>query len=362
MELNESIFDVDVGTFRNNLKCKIVLRDIVSDNFQYAFYLIYDKERIDTKYYTKNNTAEFHLTDDGEYSVVGFVKYEEEVAIKKSQSINFKFNSDYPVESEGFEKNPIPISIFGSCVSRDLLEFDRRKKFNLRTYVARQSIVSAVSPPIKCNVEDINLQSKFQREMVYNDLAKETFERFKGDGSKYLMIDLIDERYKILKYNQLGAESVITYSASLQESGYLKELDIIPRKKKRKIFGGKSYYVYNKKLDWYLKEFCDRILNIYKSQNIIIHKCKMVDYYINSLGTISKFDINNLSNNKKVNDLLDYMYDYLEANIPNSMVIDICDSFCADENHKWGLAPMHYEQEYYVKAFAEIQKMLVGRK
>lgn len=360
MELNESMFDINISLHKNKLKCEIALKDISSDNLQYAFYLLYNKVRIDTKYYTVNNIAEFQLAYDGEYSVVGFVKYQDKITLKTSPNIKFNFNSDYPIDIQQFAKNPIPISIFGSCVSRDLLEFDRLKKLNLRTYIARQSIISAVSPPIKCNIDDINLESKFQKEMVYNDFVKETFNRFKNDGSKYLMIDLIDERFKILKYIQNETESIITYSASLQESKYLNNPQIITRE--RKIFGGKSYFVNNKKLDYYLKDFCTKVLEIYEPQNIIIHKAKMSNYYINSLGNISKFDINNLNNNKIVNDLLEYMYDYLEANFPNALVIDICDSFCADENHKWGLSPMHYEQEYYVKVFLEIEKMLVKRK
>lgn len=359
MKLNESMFNINVNIYKNKLKCEIVLRDNVYDNLQYAFYLLYDKVRIDTKYYTESNITEFQLKHDGEYSVVGFVKYQEEKAIKTSESITFKFNSDYLVEVQAFEKNPIQMSIFGSCVSRDLLEFDRFKKFDLRTYVARQSIISAVSPPLQCDIDDINLQSKFQKDMVYNDFVKETFERFKSDGSKYLMIDLIDERFKILRYNQSGLESIITYSASLHESGYLSKLEVIPRE--RKMFGGKSYYVDNKKLDFYLEEFCNRILSIYQSQNIIIHKSKMVNYYINTLGSISKFDVNNLINNKRINELLNYMYDYLEASIPNALVIDICDSFCADESHKWGLAPMHYENNYYLGALAEVEKLLARR-
>ncbi|MBY7026651.1 hypothetical protein FDC27_05700 [Clostridium botulinum] len=356
MELSGNIFDIDISIHKNKLRCKIVLKDIVFDEFQYAFYLLYNKVRIDTKYYTQNNIVEFQLIHDGIYSVVGFVKYEDKKAIKTSESIDFKFNSDYHADKDMYEKNPIPISIFGSCVSRDLLEFDINKKYDLKTYVARQSIVSAVSTPLKCKMESINLQSKFQKSMVYNDFTKETFEKFNNDGSEYLIIDLIDERFKLLEYKQGMEKSLITYSSLLQESGYVKELNIV--EKSRKILGRKLYCVGEKELDYYLQEFCERILKIYLSKKIIIHKCKMNNYYIDSLGNIVRFNSNILRNNKVINELLNYMYDYLEANINGVEIIDICENFSASEKHKWGLAPMHYQNEYYIMALNHLENIL----
>lgn len=64
------------------------------------------------------------------------------------------------------------ISIFGSCVSRDILNSKNAKSMKLDTYIARQSVISDVSPAIDCNCDDFDLKSAFQRKMIYNDFAK----------------------------------------------------------------------------------------------------------------------------------------------------------------------------------------------
>lgn len=356
MELDESMFYVNISIDKNRLKCEIVWNEFIDIDFQYAFYLLQNKVRIDTKYYTTNRTTEFELVEDAEYSVVGFVKYGDKKIIKTSENIKFKFDEKYQVSQEKFEKNPVPISIFGSCVSRDVLEFDRIKRLDLKTYIARQSIVSAVSPVLECNINDIKLESKFQREMVYNDFTKQTFERFRSDGSEYCIIDLIDERFERIKCKQGENESIVTYSSLLQESRYIENFEKLYLKKGK--IGDKSYYLDTKKIDSYLEEFCRRILSIYNSKNIIIHRVTMSNFYISSSGNIKRFDGIILKNNKRINDLLNYMYNYLERNIKDARVISICDSFCADEKHKWGLAPMHYEKAYYIKVNEEIKNIV----
>ena len=358
MEINNNSIDVYLYQEENYIVTgiKFIDKNVNSDNFQYAFYLLLDNVRVDTKYYTKENCVKFLPPCNGKYSTVGFIKIGEEKTIKKSDNtIEFKFNESIPVEE--CERN-ISISIFGSCVSRDIFNFDLKKKFQVKTYVARQSIVSAVSEPILCNIDDINLKSKFQREAVYNDFVKETFNKFKNDESDYLMIDLIDERFKIAKYDYNGVNSFVTYSALLDESGYLKNPNIVSRK--RKVIPWKEYYIDDKKLSYYMDIFCEKVLSIFKSENIIIHKGKMLNFYKDKNGNIVKFPSNYILNNRKVNDMLNYMYDYLEGRFSNCSVMDFCDEYCAEEGHVWGLAPMHYQKEYYERALIELTKIMNG--
>lgn len=256
------------------------------------------------------------------------------------------------------------ISIFGSCVTRDLLEYNK-SIFDLKTYVARQSIVSSVSKPIVCNLDDIKLKSNFKKNQVYGDLVKNTFERLKNDGSKFLLIDLIDERFQLIKYEN----TILTYSSELMESDFMHDIKLLSRvnnKVNSKIlnffnkFNRKKpiYIINNVELDCFIDEFIDKILDIYNSENIIVHKAKMLDFYKDTSGAIKQFNRNYLINNKKINDLLEYMYTYMSNKIPNAKVIDLCDDYVADENHKWGLAPMHYQEEYYLMALNYLIKYL----
>ena len=353
MIINKEDVIVKLSQFENTLVAEIDVNNenINTDNFMYTFYLFLNGQRIEDLNYTTQNRIEFIPICDGTYKVTGFLKTQNgEKIIKDSNIINFVFNDNFKRVKPNIKG--VPISIFGSCVSRDILNLDYRKNFNLKTYIARQSIVSSVSKPVPFDINEINLSSKFQREAVYHDFIKDTFTRLKNDGSKYLIIDLIDERFDIVKYNYENIDTLITFSAQLYGSGYIKKPNFI-KYKKRKLLR-EAYYLNDKKLDYYLEKFSNNILTIFHSENIIINKCMMLNYYKDKFGNKSKFNINHIINNRKVNDRLEYMYKFLEKKFKNCFVMDFCNEYCADENHIWGLAPMHYQKEYYEKAFSEL--------
>ncbi|EOS52876.1 DUF6270 domain-containing protein [Adlercreutzia caecimuris] len=56
------------------------------------------------------------------------------------------------------------VSIFGSCVTRDAFAH-LENTFNVSTYIARQSFVSAVDNaiPLPCPIEDITARNNFER-------------------------------------------------------------------------------------------------------------------------------------------------------------------------------------------------------
>lgn len=82
----------------------------------------------------------------------------------------------------------------------------------------------------------------------------------------------------------------------------------------------------------------------------------MVNNYIDINGERKSFSSPYIKNNEKVNEMLKYMYDYTEYYLKKAKIIDLCGEFDADENHKWGLATMHYQKEYYEEAAKMIKK------
>ena len=365
MLLDETMFEVEAHIEKNSICAEIIQHNIVdNEEIEYAFYLMKDGKKIEVKYYSKSNTTVFQLEESGEYSIVGFIKYKEEKAYKSTRRIEFSFDPTLKVEEE--RKN-IPISIFGSCVSRDIFEEDSNKVFSLKTYVARHSIVSAVSKGIECNLENIMLSSKFKKEAVYHDFIKDSFQRLASDHSDYLLLDLIDERFDLIECNINGRRSIVTYSAELQESNYLEKFKVIKKTQHNKKFlfnrgHENQIYLGRVNLKQYLDKFCEEILKIYKPSNVIIHRARMLDYYIGKDGKVYKFKSNYIRNNKKVNMLIEYMYDYIADKLVGCKIIDLCDNFYADENHKWGLAPMHYQKEYYTESFLMLKTYICQSK
>lgn len=251
------------------------------------------------------------------------------------------------------KKERITFSIYGSCVSRDLFEMEEANKFQCQEYVARHSIVSAVSKPIELKEDEICLASNFQKRIVLNDIEKSTFQLLKEKKSEYLIVDFIDERFDLIRIE----DSYITKSNELVASGFLngKEHKEIKRKKDSR----GNIYIEKENIQKYMDEFILQIKKIYKPKQIILHKAFLLDEYIDKDGKTQSFGKNYLKNNKEVNYILMYMYDYFQQELPCPNILDICCTYKADEQHKWGVAPMHYQREYYEK-IVELIKEIVG--
>ena len=86
------------------------------------------------------------------------------------------------------------IAIFGSCVSRDSVEF--MPEAEVVTYVARHSVTSLESPHGAEGMDLSELTSAFQERMVTNDLHGSGLERIVHTASDLdvVLLDLVDER------------------------------------------------------------------------------------------------------------------------------------------------------------------------
>ena len=326
------------GLVRGNLK----------ESYEYAFYLKKNGQRTATQWYTKSNRVSFQVDGSGSYCVICFIREGESMISIDSPSV--MVNADKKSCSEcRVLPSQLPVSIFGSCVTRDALEYDYRHYLKLNSYICRQSMVSSVSAPVICSIEDINLQSKFQRRQVYNDLVKNMYDMLNNDSSRYLIIDLIDERFRLITYQG----SLITDSTYLQESRYITKGKLMDY---NTCFG--IYMINNRPLKAYVNKFCDRILNIYPSDRIIIHKAYMADSYLGKDGKVYSFDHQCKKNNKKINKRLEYLYGELQNHFQQAKVIDLSSTALAWEGHKWGLGPMHYVEDYYRNVVGKIYNFL----
>ena len=119
------------------------------------------------------------------------------------------------------------ILIYGSCVSRDAFE-GLDDGYELLGYVARQSLISAMTPGTTL-LDGEALGSKFQNRSLRGDLSSNlvpTLRRFASD-TDLLLIDLTDERLGVMK---LPDDSYITHSHELLSSGRLEKLSKVPKR------------------------------------------------------------------------------------------------------------------------------------
>lgn len=242
------------------------------------------------------------------------------------------------------------LDIFGSCVTRDVFAYGMRDSVKLGEYIARQSVTTIFAAPVIYEEGEIErLNSSFQKRMLKNDLEKTTFSKLQSSKGDYIVIDFIDERFYTIKFRN----TYLTYSAELMMSGYLEG-------KKYRVLDKRKWF--NKNLVFRLYDkialFAKELENIYGEGGIIIHRAMIKDEYLDRQGKLQKFSKPYLEDNKKTNELLNNMYNELEKNLAKPYIIDVADSYYADEKNKWGLATMHYQEEYYLDVAKKIEKII----
>lgn len=117
------------------------------------------------------------------------------------------------------EKHVPRIDVWGSCVSRDTLEY--MPDISVGTYVARQSAIASLSPARDIDVPSDRLDSGFQKRMLEGDRAADVVDRLSEPGAALLLVDLVDERRGVWRFPS-GAfltNSVEAYHAGVEVWG-----------------------------------------------------------------------------------------------------------------------------------------------
>lgn len=239
----------------------------------------------------------------------------------------------------------VSIDIFGSCVSRDVFNFDKACKYDIRSYFSRSSLVSLYSTPIDISLEDIasedtNLLNNFAKKMVHHDLTKKFRTHIKESPAPYLIIDFIDERFNVIRNGDTYfTESLDFVKSNCGLSG-------------EKIGGSMKTALWKYKA----KLFIEDIVFYYEPQKIILHKAFWRNQYIAKDGVALMFKDQRIPFHDRNNELLRIYYDFIEINIPNLKIIEIND-FYTYEMHEWGLAPFHYQDEYYREFLRQLEPL-----
>lgn len=242
------------------------------------------------------------------------------------------------------------ITILGSCVSRDIMEYIDSDRLEIGVYIARTKVASQLSSSLNVEECQIDLSSAFQKRLVLNDLNKTTFDKLNNLESEFCVIDYIDERFKLIKIN----DSYITKSNEILRSNWLPSRC----EEMQYSYENGQWLLEGENLDTYLKKYLDKVVLYFKPNNIILHKAYMVNSYLDKEKNIRLFDQASLKANEKVNEMLDYMYNFTENYLEKAKIIDLCNKYVADEENKWGLATMHYQKEYYVEAAKMVCKYM----
>lgn len=236
------------------------------------------------------------------------------------------------------EQSPL-VLIVGSCVSRDIFEFDSAG-CTLDDYIARTSMASiGAEPVIESRVREAaeSLQSPFQRKMALNDMNKTTLDQVAQSSAHYVLVDFVDERFPLV----LSGKSYYSLTGELQKAGMSADgNDVIQP-------GDPAYFTL------WLKGF-ERFVACVGAERIILNRAL---WAVGTSANPTAFSKTWVARN---NALLASLYDLVESRwrlktlrYPEALIV-------GNAHHKWGEAPYHFEDELYCELATQIRQLTSG--
>ena len=232
------------------------------------------------------------------------------------------------------QENPTRISILGSCVSRDILNFDNTAQFELVDYYARSSLASLGTKPSNVNDDDLSrITSPFQRCMVARDIQKSFFrDVLQAKKFDVLLIDLIDERFDLY---EMAPGSFVTLSSELFSSGLVTTAQ---RASENWVVSGSDRHrrLWVEGMERLFSEF--KILNL--TDRVVINRVFWADSLQDGSPLPASFSTVVI---KQANINLAWMYEQLERFLAPNKWLYFPDSVLrANPQHQWGVSPFHY--------------------
>lgn len=241
------------------------------------------------------------------------------------------------------------MAIFGSCVTRDLFE-DPLLRAQLGHYAARSSVISVVAPPIEIDEDRVVLSSAWQRRCVVADFRKTFFNTLAETEADWLVVDLIDERFDLLK-SITG--SFVTRSSAFRAAGLDENRPFEGEPASRVSANGHRLF------EQAAAQFARRVTEVVPAERVVLHRALWCTRF-RSDGEVAAFPPDLLAKCQRQNEMLTHGYDTLAAAFDGraaSVGVDPA-IHVADANHHWQLEPYHYEAAYNQFAVERLQQLL----
>ena len=235
------------------------------------------------------------------------------------------------------------LGIFGSCVTRDLFE-DPALRPALVRYASRSSLISAVAAPVALDVDRVRLDSAFQRRCVIEDFGKSFLAGLAHDRLDWLVVDLVDERFDVLR----KPGSFVTCSSAYRNAG-LEQDDGFARV--RRLTGEAAQLV-----ERAARDFAERVTDAVPSDRVIVHRARWMTRYRDG-EELHEFPAQRADFVAHNNAALDHAYDVLQEHLGKRAKTIALDHarHAADARHRWGIEPYHYDARYNAAALDRLR-------
>jgi len=230
--------------------------------------------------------------------------------------------------------------IFGSCVSRDILNY-QNDEIELVDYFARSSFASMFEfVPVK-DIYTKNLKSNFQRRTVAADLSKKFSDHINGSLFDLLLLDFIDERFNLFVFEN---NAMCTLSNELISAGFDPKREL-----GRIVKSGTDEFFDLWEKGWV--QFLSIVDALGCRQKIRINRVFWATMTVEGedFPTYNKNYI--LDSNRFLARLYTRVGQDLE---PCQFLENNPGFFLGAKNHRWGLSPFHYIDAYYFDALRRL--------
>ena len=245
----------------------------------------------------------------------------------------------------------VGVCIIGTSASK--MSVDLLDDVAVKGYIGKCSLMSQEYPR---NYDDINILANGSSGDNFRiDFEKDMLSNVKKSGSSYLIIDLLDERFNLCRVKYAcNSDVVVTKSDLLMKNLSKIEINgtvLMPEFVSIVDFNSIDY-------DKKIRSLCKKIRGVVSRKRIIINECYLATKYKDLDGKIGEFDEKTLVNVERINDKLAKLYGVLINSLPDCKVIKMPEWVTADKNHKQGLNPMQYADEYYAYIAKEVSKIV----
>ena len=180
------------------------------------------------------------------------------------------------------EEKKVKIGIFGSCVSREIFNYDYDGYFDVQTYINFNSIIAQMSAPLfkkTISKEEVAHMSDWYSRVISTDINKNALETIFEKEPDYFVLDIMNERLALVRVLNENIESYLTCHNDLFKSSLFKTggaLEGYDYKDNILFFDD----IDEKTIERSIRRFCMKILQYIDVSKIVYVEGFYVNYYI----------------------------------------------------------------------------------
>lgn len=235
------------------------------------------------------------------------------------------------------------IDVFGSCVVRDIFRFGNAEQYQLCSVVARQSVPSLFAEPIKENINRIDWSgiNNYEKRQLLINMRKTGLDLLENSNGEWIILDLAEDRFNLYQIPLKNGASKITKWPSME---MMKD-----QFQQKKVISDEIIEIDFDKILWKEVEqayvqFASILKARYTQEKVIILEVKEATELVKNTLEIVPY---NSQTSQRRNIYLNKVYRLLKKLLPQAHYIKMPTNTFMDENHIWGILPLHFQESYY---------------